>query len=129
MSADPAVHADLVDLVESRRDSGSLWSAECEDLDCTFVAWQAGQGVVEHVNSEVDVIMVVISGSGKLSVNGEPIELKRGKVVVVHKAARREIEAAEDGLAYLNVHKRRKRLQLGNVADRAKGQIGLIART
>ena len=128
MSAEVAVQANLVALQASRSDSGPLWSTESEDLDCTFVAWETGQGVLEHVNSEVDVIMVVISGYGNVYVNGESVELSRGKVVVVPKEATRAIKATGDGLAYVNVHKRRKRLQLSNASERAQGQIGLTAR-
>lgn len=112
------IQANLVGLLTNRNDSGPLWSTESEDLDCTFVSWQDGQGVVAHVNSEVDVVMIVLFGSGKATVGDEAIELSRGQVVLVPKGAHRSIHAVGDGLAYLNVHKRRKRLIPGNPDDR-----------
>jgi quercetin dioxygenase-like cupin family protein len=123
-----AVQADLVSLLSSRSDSGPLWSTESEDLDCTYVSWQSGQGVPVHINSEVDVVMVVLSGYGQAQIGGEVIELARGKVVLVPKGISRSVQASGDGLSYLNVHKRRKRLMPGDGSSRGALQASLRER-
>jgi len=67
------IQANLVGLLASRGDSGPLWATESDDLDCTFVSWENGQGVVAHVNSEVDVMMIVLSGYGKAIIDGDEV--------------------------------------------------------
>lgn len=116
-----------VNLFELAREgeTGPLWGTESDDLDCTFLAWGSGQGVVEHVNSEVDVVMVVLSGIGRISLDGQSLDLSPGAVLMIPKGASRAIQAEEGGVAYLNVHKRRKRLNLGDPADRIQSQQNL----
>ena len=43
--------------------NGPLWGTETDDLNATLLAWPAKGGTGEHVNSERDVILVVVSGS------------------------------------------------------------------
>jgi mannose-6-phosphate isomerase-like protein (cupin superfamily) len=124
MSDKPLVHADLIGLIDENG-TGPLWSTESEDLDSTFVRWEGGYRVLSHVNAEVDVLMVVVSGAGSLVVDDECIDLSQGKVVMVPKGSSRSIEAGVEGLAYVNVHKRRKRLGLGDSRDRLRGQASL----
>ncbi len=116
-----------VNLLELARQGGGgpLWATESDDLDCTFVAWGSGQGVVEHVNAEVDVVMVVLSGNGRVFLDGRSMDLAPGAVLMIPKDVSRAIQAGEGGVAYLNVHKRRKRLNLGNPADRIQNQLNL----
>lgn len=112
--------AHLLDLLKIDLSSGPLWSMETEDLDCTYVSWLTGQGVAAHRNAEVDVVMIVVSGRGVVTVDGEETDLSEGRVVVIPKNAERAIRAVGSRLAYLNVHKRRRRLMPGNVADRPR---------
>jgi len=112
--------SNLLDLLASDLSSGPLWSTETEDLDCTFVAWGEGQGIAMHRNAEVDVVMIVLSGSGVVTVDGENTDLSAGKVVVIPKNSERAVYASGSRLAYLNVHKRRRKLMPGNPADRPR---------
>ena len=125
MSDSQAIQSDLIGLLATSNGSGPLWATETDDLDCTFVSWKKGEGVVSHVNSEVDVLMIVLSGLGEALIGSEAFVLERGKVVMIPKGLAREITAQGDGLAYLNVHKRRKRLGLGDAHDRLAGQQSL----
>ncbi len=90
--------------------NGALWGTETEDLDATVVRWEESKGVETHTNNEVDVIMVVVSGSGQAVVDGEAQALEPGAVIVIPKGVGRSITATQGALTYLNVHKRRRRL-------------------
>ncbi len=127
MSVDAINEALLLDLLPSSL-TGVLWSAESDDLDCNFVSWRGGDVVAEHTNSEVDVLFVVLSGNGCLVIDGSSIELQPGAAVLVAKNSTRSVIAGTGGLAYLTVHKRRKRLMPGDVRSRIPGQLSLKER-
>lgn len=94
---------------------GVIWSLEAsEDLNANLVRFGTGKGVGEHVNDEVDVLMVGISGSGNVRVNDEEYALRNGVLVFVPKGARRSTRSATDDFAYLTVHRRRGPLRIGN---------------
>lgn len=94
---------------------GAVWTLqESGDLNANLVRFEARGGVEEHVNDEVDVIFVGVSGSGSVEVNGERYTLGPGRLVFVGKGARRSTRAAAGGLAYLTVHRRRGPLRIGD---------------
>ena len=86
------------------------WSAASEDLNATLVDWPPGGGVAAHRNQERDVLYVVVTGSGTLTVDGDPVELAAGRAVLVAKGAERAATAGPDGLRYLTTHLRRSGL-------------------
>ena len=93
---------------------GAIWTlAESPDLNANLVRCGAGRGVGEHTNDEVDVLIVGISGSGSVSVDGEEHPVSSGIMVFVPKGARRSTRAASEGFAYLSVHRRRGPLRIG----------------
>jgi quercetin dioxygenase-like cupin family protein len=77
------------------------------------VRFDAGGGVGEHVNEELDVIFVGVAGSGVVRVEGDEHPLSAGTLVIVPKGVRRSTHASSDGFAYLTVHRRRGPLQIG----------------
>lgn len=91
---------------------GPVWGAASADLNATLLEWPAGQGPAEHVNEERDVLYVALSGSAKLTVNGEPRELGAGEATIVDKGARRALVAGPDGVRYLTAHVRRGGLEI-----------------
>ena len=94
--------------------SGVVWTLEgSTDLNANLVSFRAGGGVREHVNDELDVLIVGVSGSGSVSVGGEEHPVSSGVMVFVPKGARRSTWAAAEGFAYLSVHRRRGPLQIG----------------
>lgn len=99
-----------IDATKREGTGGAIWGTETEDLDATVVRWDTGLGVASHINDEVDVIMTVLLGTGSVTVDGETSLLGPGQIVVIPKGAAREIKAYSDGITYLNVHKRRKRM-------------------
>lgn len=114
------VNENLLSLLDAKGGFGALWATESEDLDCTFVSWQGGKGVSPHMNAEVDVLMIVMEGKGQVLVDNTVTELEPGRVVLVPKGRERSVVAGDQGLAYLNVHKRRKRLMPGDLAARPR---------
>jgi quercetin dioxygenase-like cupin family protein len=91
---------------------GPLWGLASEDLNATLLCWSGGDGVAEHVNTERDVLVVVIDGSGTLWIDAREHELVRHHAMLVPKGTRRSIRAGPDGLRYLSVHLRRGGLRI-----------------
>jgi quercetin dioxygenase-like cupin family protein len=93
---------------------GVIWALEGSgDLNANLVRFDAGGGVGEHVNDEVDVIFVGVAGSGIARVDGEEHALSAGTLVFAPWGARRSTGASSDGFAYLTVHRRRGPLRIG----------------
>lgn len=91
---------------------GPVWGAASTDLNATLLEWRAGEGPAEHVNEQLDVLYVVLTGSATLTVEGEPRELAAGEATIVDKGTRRALVAGPEGVRYLTAHVRRPGLQL-----------------
>lgn len=105
----------LVDLANAElingSGSGPILSRETEDLDVNVVRLPAGRSIDEHVNREVDVVMVVLSGAGIVGVDGQDYPVGARKMLIVPKGSRRSIQTVGDeALLYLSMHRRRARL-------------------
>jgi quercetin dioxygenase-like cupin family protein len=83
------------------------------DLNANVVHLDAGHGVGAHVNDEVDVLLVVLAGSGTATVDGSVILLAPGVVVHLPRGSRRRVDAGDEGLRHLTVHRRRGPLSIG----------------
>ncbi len=93
---------------------GVVWSLEAaSDLNANLVRFEAGRGVGEHVNDEIDVVFVGVSGSGFVEADGREHALGAGKLVFVARGARRSTRGASEDFAYLTVHGRRGPLRIG----------------
>ncbi len=102
-----------VDLEEVAAGRGVVWTLRAsEDLNTNLARFAEGGGVGEHVNDEVDVILVGVTGSGSVVVDGHEHALGAGKLVFVPKGSRRSTRSAAEGFAYLTVHKRRGPLRI-----------------
>jgi uncharacterized cupin superfamily protein len=106
----PAVEGP-VDLL-GRSGKGPLWGMASTDLNATLLAWPPAHEVAEHVNEELDVLVIVLDGDGAAIVDGETHELAAGSAILIPRGARRRILAGAPGLRYLSVHRRRGRLQI-----------------
>ena len=92
-----------------------VWTLEGSgDLNTNLVRFEAGRGVGEHVNDEVDVLIVGVSGSGLVSVDGEEHPLSNGLMVFVPRGARRYTRAMSNDFVYLSAHRRRGPLRIGS---------------
>ena len=94
--------------------AGVVWTLEASSqLNANLVRFETGDGVREHVNDEVDVIIMGISGSGSVEVDGREHPVSNGTLVFVPKGARRSTRSASGDFAYVTVHSRRGPLQIG----------------
>lgn len=87
--------------------AGAVWSLGSADLNLNLIHFATGDGVEAHVNAELDVVGVVISGEGTLEVDGSIHELRPGMLFFLPKGARRATLARSDDFAYLTCHRRR----------------------
>jgi quercetin dioxygenase-like cupin family protein len=63
--------------------------------------------VAEHVNDEVDVLLVGIAGTGAVTVDETRHILSAGQVLLIPKGANRGILSVSESFSYLTCHCRR----------------------
>nr|WP_234386207.1 hypothetical protein [Streptomyces sp. ERV7] len=103
---------------------GALWrlAERGRQLDANLVRLSPGAAVAEHVESDLDVMLVVVEGDGHLDSGVERQALEPGSVAWLPRTARRALLAGPGGLAYLSVHRRRPGLSIGvRTADADEG--------
>jgi quercetin dioxygenase-like cupin family protein len=111
--ANPGNFVNLNEMAAASEHLGAIWTLSASaDLNANLVRFDARQGVGEHVNDEVDVLMIGVSGAGVVEVDGEEHALCAGFLVFVPRDARRSTRSDTDDFAYLTVHKRRGPLRL-----------------
>ena len=104
---------DLAAMAANARDTarvGALWSLSAPELNLNLVRFPAGDGVPAHVNNEVDVVVVVVSGEGVAEIDGREERLRSGVLLFIPKGVTRAFHATSGDLAYLTCHRRRARL-------------------
>lgn len=100
----------IVDLAEIAGIGGErrpAWSQQTEDLNINFIVLEAGGIMPEHINTEVDVLIVCVEGSGRIGIDGQRHELRSGQAIVIPKGTRRSIQVVGERFAYLSCHRRR----------------------
>ncbi|MFJ8471036.1 cupin domain-containing protein [Kitasatospora sp. NPDC094011] len=88
---------------------GALWRLQ-EDgrqLDANIIRLPADAEVAAHVEPDLDVLLQVLDGSGRLETDGTGQPLSPGCTAWLPRGARRALAAGGDGLVYLTVHRRR----------------------
>jgi mannose-6-phosphate isomerase-like protein (cupin superfamily) len=113
-SSDPALlntgneqGADLAALARAATAPGSTWTHQSEDLNVNLLVFAAGEGVAEHVNTEVDVLLVGIVGAGAITVDGTCQILRAEQALLIPKGASRSIRSMSDPFSYISCHCRR----------------------
>jgi quercetin dioxygenase-like cupin family protein len=100
-------------LASTKKRTGVIWSLqESRDLNVNLVQFTEGEGVGDHVNDEVDVLLVGVSGSGEVRINGTLHCLSSGTLVLIPKGAQRSTRGTSANFAYLTVHQRRGPLKI-----------------
>jgi len=108
---EPPAPEGVIDLL-GRSGTGPLWGMASTDLNATLLAWPPGHEVAEHVNAELDVLLVVLEGRGSAVIDGIAHDLAAGSAILIACGARRGIRAGDGGLRYLSIHRRRGPLQI-----------------
>jgi quercetin dioxygenase-like cupin family protein len=113
-----AVVADLSLTRDTGGTGGAVWSLPHDgDLDANLVRLAPDTAIAEHLNDEVDLLLVVREGDGELTVDGIRHRLTDSTVALVRRGARRSIRAGGHGLVSLTVHKARGPLTLKPTAS------------
>lgn len=94
-------------LLEELKDQHLLGALASADLNVNLLAFTRANGIEEHTNTEVDVLLVAMEGEGVLVVDGEETRLTAGQVTIIPKGAARSIRADGKRFAYLTCHGRR----------------------
>jgi quercetin dioxygenase-like cupin family protein len=93
-----------VDLSQVPGAGGVVWSASPEGLHTNLVVLDAGGTIPAHRNDAIDVLVVVLAGTGTLTVDETPVGLAPSAALLVPRGTKRAIRAGADGLRYLTIH-------------------------
>jgi quercetin dioxygenase-like cupin family protein len=106
---------DLREVVaEAGERSGTIWALmHSDDLNANLVRFPTGRGVEEHVNDELEVFFLGVSGSGVATVDKDEYVVSPGRMIFIPKGARRSTLSASENFAYLSIHRKRGTLQIG----------------
>ncbi len=108
---DVDIVADLARMARSATEAGAVWWHQTDDLSVNLLTFGAGDGVAEHVTTEVDVLLVGIAGEGVVEVDGVAQALAVGHALVIPKGSRRAIRGIDHDFADLSCHRRRSGLR------------------
>lgn len=98
---------------------GVVWKLPHDgDLDANLVRLAAHRSIEPHRNDELDVLVVVRTGSGTIDVDGHSHAIGVGAIARVPKGAHRSITAGPDGISYLSVHRSRPPMTVAVPSDR-----------
>ena len=105
-----------VELDQIAATGGVVWSVSPEGFHANFVALAAGEGIAAHRNDAVDVLVLGISGTGAVTIDGTDADLAASVAIVVPKGATRAVHAGASGVSYFTIHAHRPPL---NIIDRS----------
>ncbi|WP_417509483.1 cupin domain-containing protein [Microbacterium sp.] len=94
--------------------AGSAWRLEPSErgLDANVIVLPAGDEIQAHIGPELDVLIVVLDGSGTLETAVDPLPLSPGTMVWLPARSQRRFVAGDDGLRYFSVHQRKPGLSI-----------------
>lgn len=98
---------DLLALLGPEARPGVNWAVQSDDLNVNLLVFAQGDGVAEHVNAEVDVLLVAIAGAGEVIIGAERVDLRAGSTLLIPKGVPRAIVSRAAQFAYLSCHRRR----------------------
>ncbi|MFF3493007.1 hypothetical protein ACFYWS_16780 [Streptomyces sp. NPDC002795] len=124
----PAAHVTLADVLSAAAPeaTGALWRLDgaARQLDANVVRLRPGGGGNAYVETELDVLIVVVEGHGTLHRAGVDEEMAPGTLVFVPRGERRAVSAGEDGLVYLTAHRRRPGMTIRRAEPRVTAEGG-----
>ena len=80
-------------------------------MHANLVVLGAGQGIERHRNDSVDVLIVVLDGTGTATVDDNDVDLGPSKALLIPRGATRSIGATSE-MRYLSVHAERQPLTI-----------------
>lgn len=109
---------DLAAVARAATAPGAIWTRQSEDLNVNLLLFTSDQGVAEHVNDEVDVLLVGIAGAGAVTVDETRHILRAGQALLIPKGVNRGIPSVSDSFSYLTCHCRRAGLRPSRPGER-----------
>lgn len=94
--------------------TGAVWKLQVRerDLDSNIIALPPGETIEAHTGPNLDVLIHVLAGAGRLTTELGTLDLEPGALLWLPRGSRRRFAAGPDGLRYLTVHRRRQALVL-----------------
>ncbi|MCK1794668.1 hypothetical protein MTQ01_01220 [Streptomyces sp. XM4193] len=94
---------------------GALWNLAVRQrqLDANLIRLPAGAEVTAHTEPDLDVLLVVFEGGGRLTTVAGEQPLTPGAVAWLARGTERSLAAGSEGLAYFTVHRRRPGMSIG----------------
>lgn len=94
---------------------GAVWRLEMpeRDLDSNVVALPPGEQIDWHIGPDLDVLVHVLAGSGRIDTTAdgsEGVDVSAGDLLWLPRRSGRRFVAGSDGLRHLTVHHRRQSL-------------------
>lgn len=93
---------------------GSIWQLDpgARDLDANIIALPANDEIGMHVGPNLDVLILVLHGSGELHTEINVLKLYPGALLWLPRNAHRRFLAGPEGLQYFTVHQRKPTLNI-----------------
>jgi quercetin dioxygenase-like cupin family protein len=107
MNAPTGETIDIAALLAQARHDGPLASVTSAQLNVNLLRLAPGDVIAEHANAEVDVLLVILGGSGELVIDGAAWPLRAGQLAVVPRGASRSLRCGDEPLVYVSCHQRR----------------------
>jgi quercetin dioxygenase-like cupin family protein len=111
------VSVQCIDLAQVAGAGGVVWSVSPEGFHTNLVVLEAGGSIPAHRNDGLDVLIVVLAGSGVATVDDDAVALAAISALLVPRGAVRSVTAGRLGLRYLTVHAPRGPLTIGDAGD------------
>lgn len=94
--------------------SGAIWklSMRRRDLDSNVIQLPPEASIETHAGPDIDVLLLVLGGTGRLSTELDTLDLHAGALVWLPRRSRRAFTTGPEGLTYLTVHQRKQSLGL-----------------
>lgn len=95
---------------------GAVWRIDIQarQLDANVIRLGANGQIETHLGPDLDVLLHVLHGSGRIITAVGPVPVTVGALVWLPRRSRRAIVAGPDGLTYLSVHQRRPGLSIAS---------------
>lgn len=99
--------------------SGVLWklAEPGRQLDANLIRLPAHARIDTHAELDLDVLVLVVTGTGVLDTPEGPQPLAAGALLWLPHGSARSLSAGPEGLAYVTVHRRRPGMQIGRRAE------------
>ena len=103
--------------------AGAVWrlAESGRQLDANLVRLPPGEQVALHVEPDLDVLLLVVTGTGVLASDEGERHVNAGALVWLPRGARRGVAAGADGLVYLTVHRRRPGMRIRSTRPGSAG--------